>query len=149
MKLLSSSGFELWMLAGETSLGDITEELQETLLPHRPTVVQDSQELGRKFYTGPLTHSLAPLTHSLAAHYSLRSRARLRSFIRSFILVVLGKRIKCLKMTWFCPTVQPLMLPPRSLKPHPAATASSSPLSYELSAGRRNCLAEFGAVFMI
>ena len=30
-----------------------------------------------------LSHSLAPLTHSFAPHYSLRSRASLRSLVRS------------------------------------------------------------------
>ena len=35
--------------------------------------------------TGPLTRPLAPLTHSLALHCSLRSRAPLRSFIRSLV----------------------------------------------------------------
>ena len=34
-------------------------------------------------FAGPLAHSLAPLTHSLAPYCSLRSRAPLRSFVRS------------------------------------------------------------------
>ena len=64
--------------------------------------------------TGPLAppfaHSLAPLTSLLAPHYSLRSRASLRSLARSLAhfahSLARGTVIfLCLKMTWFCPIV--------------------------------------------
>ena len=52
-------------------------------------------------FTRPLAHSLAPLTHSLALHCSLRSRAPLRSVVRSLAhtlaIELMGKRFMSMK----------------------------------------------------
>ena len=55
--------------------------------------------------TRPFTRLLAQLTHLLAPRSFLRSFVC--SLARSLILALMGKwMIRCLKMTWFCSTVQ-------------------------------------------
>ena len=62
------------------------------LCGNRSTTIKNMQQSRRTGFAHPFACSLAPLNHSLAPHYSFRSQAPLRSFVRSLAHSLLSCR---------------------------------------------------------